>query len=108
MSDVLGAAGIDTSDLKTMSPTTTSASEGTLASLGIPFAPTTTTAEPMLSTKPITNEFILKTLNDIKTQMDDGFANVTTKISEIGVKHSGGRRSMRKRKRHVRSKKQRQ
>lgn len=108
--DVIGAAGIDTADLKTMSSTTTSGSEEILGSLGIPFVPARTTAEPMPSAKPITNELILKTLNDIKTQMDNGFANITMKISEMGMKQSGGRgrgrgKSMRKRRRYAKTKK---
>jgi hypothetical protein len=98
-SDVLSTAEIDASPLKTVDPTATM--QPALPALESPDA---STAKPLPGGSALTNDMILKELNDLKTLVNDGFAKISTKISEIGMKQKGGRNT---RKRHARRSKKR-
>ena len=87
--DVLGTAGIDTSELSVTMPTTT-------LSTDISVEPTTVKALPGVE-----NNLVLKKLDDIKKKVDDGFSQILNKINEMGLKQSGGRRYTRKKKAHA-------
>ena len=91
---MLDTAGINISPLAVKTPTTTS------APISVP-APT-----PTLSGKKDTeHNIILKKIEEIKIAVNDGFAQLATKINDIGLKQHGGRRTRKKRGRRGASKK---
>lgn len=82
--DVLGTAGIDTSELSVKMPTTTLVTD-------VSAEPTSVKALPGVE-----DNLVLKKLDDIKKKIDDGFSQIANKINEMGLKQSGGRRYTRK------------
>ena len=89
---MLDTAGINTSALAVKTPTTTT------APIRLPM-PT-----PTLSGKKDTeHNTILNKIAEIKTAVNDGFAQLATKINEIGLKQRGGRRTRKnsRRRRHA-------
>jgi hypothetical protein len=88
--NVLGTAGIDTSALAVRTPTTT---------LGVTL-PTNT----LSGTNNTEHNLILKRLDEIKTAINDGFSQMATKINEMGIKHTGGRRRLRKKQSRITAK----
>jgi hypothetical protein len=73
--NILGTAGVDTSALSI--PQTSTLRTKALATL--PPGPNTEHAE------------LLKKMNELKTAVNDGFAEVAVKINELRMKQRGGR-----------------
>ena len=91
---VLDTAGINTSPLTVKMPTTTS------TPISLPMSTST-----LSGSKNNENTIILKRLDEIKIAINDGFAQLATKINDIGLKQHGGRRTRKKKGRRGASKK---